>query len=132
MRAFVTGFLLAAAVACDIGQGTRPDATVISIRLRDDRGAPAGRNQVIVTLPASTRVNAQTRTDGTVDIGVVDPGVYRVWVIPRDGYISTDSLTKLVTVTSNGKVVVNFTLHRAGTNSDGPCVVPTIPTFFGC
>ena len=70
---------------------------------------------------------AQTRTDGTVDIGVVDPGVYRVCVIPRDGYISTDSLTKLVTVTPKGKVVVHFTLHRAGTTSDGRCA-----DGFGC
>ncbi|MBL0171771.1 MAG: hypothetical protein IPP90_13810 [Gemmatimonadaceae bacterium] len=132
MRPLITVLLFVGLASCSSRGATAPDATVISIRLRDDRGAPAGRNQVIVTLPTATRLDTRTQGDGTVDIGVADAGVYLVRVIPREGYVSTTSLTKTVTVTSNGTVVVDFTLYRAGTDSNFPCLLRTIVGVSNC
>lgn len=121
MRQLTPLLLLVGLAACALGDGTGPDATMISVRVRDDRGLNAGRHQVMVTFPASTRLETQTQDDGTVRLRVEDPGVYRIWVIPRDGYVPTDSLRRDVTVAVNEHVVVDFTLHRAGTNGECPC-----------
>ena len=113
MRQLLLLSLLVSAAACNVGKSTGP-STVINVRVMDEAGAPVARTPVRVMVSPTTRVDAATRGDGTVDIGV-DAGVYQVWVIPRDGYISgPESLLKSVTVNASEKVVVDFTVHRAG------------------
>lgn len=120
MRQLICMSLLVTVAACDLDRGTRPESTVINVRVRDDRGAPVGRTQVSATLPATTRVKAQTRSDGTADILVADAGIYRVWVVPREGYLASDALSKSVTVATNAKAAVDFTLYRAGSSNPNP------------
>lgn len=122
MRPLILASLLVAA-ACD-GGGTGPEATAITVRVHDDRGVPVVRTQVIVTTAASRRLDAHTRGDGTVDFGVADAGVYRVWVIPRAGYVGgTDSLSRSVTVGANARVTLDFTVHREGAEPSDPLVI---------
>ena len=110
-----TGF-----AACALVDSTGPDAPVLTVRLYDEIGANAGRNLVIVTYPASTRLETRTQPDGIVHIGVQEPGTYRIHVIPREGFLASDSLTKDVTVGVNERAVVFFTLHRAGCSTNCP------------
>jgi len=119
-RRLIVAALLSWMTACDSGRATRPDSTVITVRLRDDAGAPAGRNQVIVTSSDGARVSAQTLGDGTADIRVTGAGTFQVHVIPRTGYLPSDALSKNVTLTENEVAVVNFTLFRAGLSTDDP------------
>ena len=114
MRRLSLLILFAGFAACTPVAGISPDAPAITVRLRNENGANAGRNQVIVTTPATTRVITGTQYDGTLHLPVKEPGVYRVKVIPRDGFLASDSLTRDVTVGNSGRVVVDFTLFRAG------------------
>jgi hypothetical protein len=120
MRQLLLLSLLVSAAACNAGKSTAPASTVINVRVMDEVGAPVARTPVRVMVSPTTRVDAATRNDGTVDIGV-DAGVYQVWVIPRDGYISgAESLLKTVTVNASEKTIVDFTVHRAGGNTTDP------------
>lgn len=118
MRRLLLLTLTAGLVAC--GSSTGPDGSVLSVRLRDDSGAPAGRNQVIVTLESDARLNASTGRDGVAEIAVGDAGAYRVTVIPRAGFVGSTALTRTVTVSENTRLVVEFTLHREGISSFPP------------
>lgn len=121
MRKLYLMFLVVGVAGCDSSRGTSPESTVINVRLRDDLGAPAGRNQVVVTQSETNRVNARTRDDGMADIHVLEAGVYSVRVVPRDGYVGTmESLSKSVSVAANEKVVVEFTLYRAARSEPNP------------
>jgi hypothetical protein len=88
VRCLIVSSLLICAAACDPGRATRSESTVIRVRLRDDAGAPAGVNQVIVTPSAGARVDARTLGDGTADIRVAGAGSFQVQVIPRAGYLA--------------------------------------------
>lgn len=115
MRNLIPAVLLTLLAACDPGGGTGPNSTLISVRVRDDRGATAGRNEVVVTLPDATHVDARTGADGNADIRMVEPGTYVVTVVPRDGFVAgTDGLTKSVTVDARTRTEVRFTLYRTG------------------
>jgi hypothetical protein len=121
MRQLIPVLLLAGLAACVPGDGTGPDTAVITVRLYDDRGANAGRNQVTVTGPSSMRLETRTQNDGIVHLRVTDPGVYRIQVTPRDGFAGSDELTRDVTVARLEHVVATFTLNRTGTTSVCPC-----------
>jgi hypothetical protein len=108
--------LLVGLTACVVGDGTAPDSAVITVRLRDEIGTNAGRNQVILTDPESTRVHTRTGIAGTVDVRVRGAGAYRIWVVPRVGYLASETLTREVRVAANEHVVVDFTLFRASDN----------------
>jgi len=111
--------LLACLASCDIGGATGPDATLISVRVRDDRGLSAGRNEVVVVQPSALRLDARTGADGNADIALDAPGTYRVTVIPRDGYVAgSDPLTKTVTVDEHTRTQVRFTLFRSSWTPD--------------
>jgi hypothetical protein len=128
MRRLVLASLLVGAVACDSGRGLAPDASVISVRIRDDTGAPAGRNQVLLTMSAVS-LNASTKGDGTADVTVESAGTYRVTVVPRAGFVGGQAgLTKVVTVVPGSQTVVEFTVNRVGT---GPGDVPPEPEIYG-
>lgn len=109
-------------MACATDRGTRPESTIINFRVRDDRGAPVDRTQVSVTLSATTHVYGRTRGDGSADIDVAGAGIYHVSVIPREGYLASDALSKRVTVAANANAAVDFTLYRAGTSNPNPPV----------
>ena len=120
MRRFILVSLIATATGCGVFGGTEPDATVINVRVRDDRGVAVGRTQVIVTL-ATTQVTTRTSSDGSVSVRVAGGGVYRVSVIPRAGYLAaTDPLSKQVSVAAKARAVVDFAIARDGTYSGDP------------
>lgn len=121
MRLCAAIALLAIGAGCALDQGTGPAAMTISVRLRDDAGAAAGTNQIILTDAASTQANGRTRPDGTAEFKVARPGTYWVQVVPRAGYLSSSALRKEVTIAAPGNTVVEFTLYRDGT----PPIEPT-------
>ena len=120
MRPLVLLLLLSGLAACGFDDGTGPDATLITGRLRNEIGANAGANYVFVTTPASMRLERRTEIDGTVRIRVQEPGVYRIRVVPRNGFVASELHTRDVTVGANEHVVVDFTLFRAGSNLPPP------------
>lgn len=117
MRALRLLSLLIGIAACSTGGGTDPNAAVLRVRLVDDRGMSAGRHQVVVQPTVGATVERVTGTDGRVSIGVASSGIYRVRVIPRDGWMSTPALTRTVTLVSSEQAVVDFTLLRAGVST---------------
>lgn len=123
MRQLIVALIVAAGTACESGTGTDPRSPVISVVVRDDRGLPVERMPVMAIL-STTRVNVSTRRDGTADIRVPDAGTYVVQVTPRAGYVgSTPALSKSVTVSANGKVTVDFTVHREGVSTADPVLI---------
>jgi hypothetical protein len=118
MRKLIAIFLVAFVAAC--GDSTSPPSTAISIVLRDDSGAPAGRNQIVVTQSDGTRITASTGTNGKANISVAEPGDYVVSVIQRNAFIGSDALTKHITVAANTTTVLEFTLYRGGTSTTDP------------
>jgi hypothetical protein len=106
------------AAACQSSTG--PESTVISVLLRDDSGAPAGRNQIIVTQSDGTKLSATTGNSGKADIKVTQSGDYVVSVIQRSGFIGSDALTRRVSVAANTKTTLEFTLYRGGTSTYDP------------
>ena len=115
MRNLLSVVLVSLLAACDPGGRLGPDATLISVRVRDDAGAAAGRNEVVITRPDAARVDARTGGDGNADIELAGPGTYVVRVIPRAGYVAgTDPLTKTVTVDARTRTELRFTLYRTG------------------
>jgi hypothetical protein len=120
MRRLVLASLVTGLAACDGGRSTGPDASVITVRIREDGGAPGGRNQVLIATPSAT-VSASTSRDGTADVAVATAGTYRVTVIPRDGFVGgIAGLSKVVTVAAGEAAVVEFTVNRAGASPVEP------------
>jgi hypothetical protein len=124
MRKLGLMMLLIAASACSASNSTAP-STVISIKLLDDAGAPAGRNRVAVTLADGTLEFASTGNHGTVDIPVPSAGSYVVSVIARTGFVGDNpNLTRSVTVAENARTEVEFVLYRGGVSSAEPFPEP--------
>lgn len=120
MRRLVLASLLVGVVACDSGRSLGPEASVIHVRIRDDRGVAAGRNQLLLTAP-SVRLSASTDRDGTAEVTVESADTYRVTVVPRDGYVGgLAGLTQVVTVTPGSQVVLEFTVMRAASPTEPP------------
>ena len=125
MRPVLLLSLLLGVAACDGGRSLGPESARVTIRLQDDRGVPVGRTQVIVTQPSGTRLVGRVGDDGTTTITVDAGGVYRVQVIPREGYVGgTDALSKEVSVAEHAMVLVSFTVHRAGGTGEPPQTLP--------
>ena len=120
MRQLTLLLVPVALAACALDEGTGPDTAAITVRLRDEQGSNAGRNQVHVTFPASTRITTRTGTDGTLRVHVQEPGVYQIWVVPRHGYLASETLTREVRVSDKEHVVVDFTLFRAANIPGNP------------
>ncbi len=121
MRRIFLTLILAGSAACNASHGTSPDATIIHVRLIDAmQSMSAGRNQVRVTLGDGSVVDARTGTDGIADVRVTGAGTYQVRVVPRAGYISSDALSRTITVPRNATVVVEFVLRREGGTGQPP------------
>jgi hypothetical protein len=113
MRLRLLAPMLLLAAAC--GAPTGPDAARISVRLLNEAGQSAGRNQVIVrpiAADAARRVDTGTDQAGRVEVRLDAPGTYEVWVVPRQDFVGAASLIRAVTVGPNERVVVEFTLRR--------------------
>ena len=114
--------ILIGTVAC-AGQGTEVEATIINVVVRDDRGVPVNRMPVSAIISPTGRVDASTRTDGTVQLRVPDGGIYVVRVTARAGYIgSTPDLIKSVSVDANATATVDFTVYRQGVSTGDPTI----------
>ncbi len=110
-----------------------PDAELISVRLRNELGQSAGRNEVIIERGGS--VSQVVRRDGTgaagrTDVTLPGPGTYLVRVIPRDGYASSPTLQRVVTVEPAQRLVLEFTLYRTGMSELPPPMSPPYPSPF--
>lgn len=116
-KLIATGMLVIAA-ACSSSTG--PESTVISVLLRDDSGAPAGRNKIVVTQSDGTKLTASTGTNGKASITVANPGDYVVSVVQRSAFVGSDALTKRVSVAANMTTTLEFTLYRNGTSTFDP------------
>lgn len=108
--------LLLAAAAC--GGPTGVDTAVITVQVRDDIGKSAGRNQVIIqrvdASDAASRVYTGTDTDGLASVRVSEPGTYDVRVVPTEGFVSSASLRRTITVDQGERIEMAFTLYRGG------------------
>jgi hypothetical protein len=121
MRRLVLASLIFGVSACGSAGPTNPDGALIDVHVSDDIGAPVSRMPVRVIAPAVEQLEGSTRSDGTLQIQVVDPGVYQVKVIPREGYLAgMEPLSKIVSVGPDESVVVTFTVHRAGVSTADP------------
>lgn len=109
---------LLAATACNAGTPVSPDSVRLNIRLRNDAGGTAGRNQVLVTRTDGASGSHQASIDGSGDITLTGPGTYLVRVIPRAGFVSTPQLRREVTVSTGERLTVSFTLYREGMPTD--------------
>ena len=118
MRKLIAMSLITLAAACSSNTG--PDGTVISVRLRDDSGAPAGRNQIVVTQSDGSKLTVSTGNDGKANIRLASPGDCVVSVIERNGFVASDALTRRVSVTANTTTTLEFTLYRKGTSTFDP------------
>ena len=115
MRRFsVAVALLSGLAACHSGDVTDPSGATIQVRLVDDRAATGGRNQVLVTPASGAPIDARTADDGTAAIRLSGPGTYRVQVIARAGFISSEALSRTVTVEAGKTTVLEFVLYRQG------------------
>lgn len=117
MRSLRLLSLLLGLAACSTGGGTDPNVAVLRVHLVDDRGMSAGRHQVVVQPSVGTTLERVTGDDGTVSIRVPSSGRYQVRVIPRDGWMSTPALTRVVTLVSSQQASVDFMLLRAGVST---------------
>ena len=125
MRPVLLSSLLVGLAACNADGGTGPASARVTVRLQDDRGVPVGRTQVIVTQPSGAQLVGRVGDDGTATITVDAGGVYRVQVIPREGYVGgTEALSKEVSVAEHAMVLVSFTVHRAGGTGEPPHTLP--------
>ncbi len=118
MRKLIAMSLITLAAACSSNTG--PDGPVISVRLRDDSGAPAGRNQIVVTQSDGSKLTVSTGNDGKANIRLASPGDCVVSVIERNGFVASDALTRRVSVTANTTTTLEFTLYRKGTSTFDP------------
>lgn len=112
----VATLLCLAAAACSAP--TYLDTAVINVLVRDDVGKNAGRNEVIIRRvdapDAMRRVDTGTNTAGRVSVEVPESGTYEVVVIPTPIYASSPELRRTVTVVTGERIVLAFTLYRAG------------------
>jgi hypothetical protein len=116
MRSRFALALLFAAAACNVAEPIAPGSSVITVRLRDDRG-------VIVSLSRTSQFTGVTNSDGTVNIRIPTSGTYQVKVLPRSEYIWTAALVRNIEVAANSTAVVDFTLYRENSPSD-PWIEP--------
>ena len=132
-RHFMLMSLVVAVAACDSGKGTGPDGTVITVRVVDDIGTPVNRMPVRVSQSESSLLDARTRDDGTASIEVTSPGDYRVYVVPRAGYLAgREPLSRTVTVAPNSTVNVEFVVQRDGVSTANPPPdSPADPPYWG-
>jgi hypothetical protein len=116
--------LLLSASACAATDQTSPESALIAVRLRNDAGASAGRNRVIVT-PTNTNTDGQEASvDGSGEFTVSGAGTYLVRVIPRAGLLASAQLRVTVFLTPGERVRIDFTLYREGKNiEDQPAIV---------
>ena len=118
MRKLIAISLLTFAAACS--SSTAPESTVINILLKDDSGAPAGRNQIVVTQADGSKLTASTGSNGKTSIEVAQPGDYVVTVVQRSAFVGSDALTRRVSVAANTETTLEFTLYRGGTSTFDP------------
>ena len=132
-RHFMLMSLVALVTACDSGKGTGPDGTIIAVRVLDDSGKPVSRMPIRVAQTESPLLDASTRSDGTASIEVMAPGVYRVYVVPRAGYLAgREPLSRTVTVAPNSTVTVDFVVQRDGVSTATPPPdSPADPPYWG-
>ena len=125
----VAPLLCLAAAACSAP--TDLDTAVINVQVRDDIGKSAGRNEVIVRRvdapDATRRVDTGTNTAGRVSVEIREAGTYEVLVIPTVNYASSPSLRRTVTVEGGERLVLAFTLYRAGTSEPVRDPMPYVP-----
>jgi hypothetical protein len=118
MRKLIAICLITAAAACS--NSTAPGSTVISIKLLDDGGASAGRNQIVITQTDGSKVTARTGNDGKANVNVEQAGDYVVSVIQRSSFVGSDALTRSVSVTANTRTEMEFILYRRGASTFDP------------
>ena len=102
------------AAACGTNGSTNPESALISVRLRNDAGAPGGRHRVLVTRTVGDPDSRQASVNGTGDIAVAGAGTYLIRVVPSSGFVWTEQLRRIVSVSDGGRISVNFTLYREG------------------
>lgn len=131
-RHFMLMPLVAVVAACDAGKGAGPDGTIITVRVIDDSGTPVNRMPVRAQTESSL-LDARTSSDGTVSIEVMSEGVYRVYVVPRAGYLAgREPLSRTVTVAMNSTVTVDFVVQRDGVSTADPPPDPQAdPPYWG-
>src|SRR5688500_12674206 len=99
MRVLVLVVVMVSLIGCDLGGSTGPYLPAIVVRVSDDRGAPADRMPVVVTLSSGRRIETRTGPGGAVRVRLPEAGTHRVTVIPRADYVSpSGALTRNVTV----------------------------------
>ncbi|MEO5588620.1 MAG: hypothetical protein ABIS03_03450 [Gemmatimonadaceae bacterium] len=130
MRQFVVIGVLACVAACS-GGSTAPGSS-INIRLLDDSGQPAGRNQVLVVPSTGAKFTAHTGHDGMTNVPITAGGTYKITVIPRDGFVGgNDPLTKSVMADIASNSAVQFILYRTSLPPDKPEPYnPNYPGFY--
>jgi hypothetical protein len=110
---------------------TAVDTAVINVLVRDDIGKSAGRNEVIVRRVdapgAMRRVDTGTNTAGRVSVEISESGTYEVLVIPTSGFESSPELRRTVTVNAGERIVLAFTLYRAGSSEPNRNPTPQVP-----
>lgn len=118
-------------IAAACSAPTELDTAVINVLVRDDVGKSAGRNEVIIRRvdapDATRRVETGTNTAGRVSVEIPESGTYEVLVIPTTAYASSPALRRTVTVIPGERVVLAFTLHRAGSSEPNQNQTPQIP-----
>jgi len=125
----VAPLLCLAAAACSAP--TDLDTAVINVLVRDDVGKSAGRNEVIIRRvdapDAMRRVDTGTNTAGRVSVELRESGTYEVLVIPTANYASSPELRRTVTVVGGERLVLAFTLYRAGSSEPVQTPMPHVP-----
>lgn len=120
VRRLLLGATMLTAAACSTGGVTNPSGALISIDLRNDAGASAGRNQVLITRTVGNPDSRQASVNGSGNIAVAGAGTYLIRVIPRSGFVASDQLRRIVTVSDGGRIGVSFTLYRQGQSTEYP------------
>ena len=115
MRRLLVLSVAAVLSACSAGGSTEPAVSVINVRVVDDTGTGVGRMPVTAVMSSGTIVKGVTRGDGTVRISVTESGVYRVSMVPREGYLrAADPLTRTISVDAAAAASIQFQVWRSG------------------
>ena len=129
MRIHLLAPMLYLAAACSAP--TEVDSAVINVLVRDDIGKSAGRNEVIIRRvdapDATRRVDTGTNTAGRVSVELRESGTYEVLVIPTPAFASSPELRRTVTVNAGERIVLAFTLYRAGSSEPNRNPTPPVP-----
>lgn len=121
MRRLLALSVVMAIAACSGREVTEPQLNVISVRVVDDAGTGVGRMSVTAMMSNGTTVTGVTRKDGTLRIGVSDAGVYRVSLVPREGYLrAQDPLVRTIAVEPEASASVQFQVWRVGVSQAEP------------